>query len=227
MLNFQGDNMFEIEDYRNWITSNKKQDGNFYDITYANNCVTSLRTLFIKLNINDINGKSSLLEVENYDEVISICNCFENRTEFIKLNKDKHYRFSNAIRFLKKYLLSKEDCRDNPLTTIVDDIKEGKKKFFYTTKYERSNALRQKAIEIHGQKCCACGFDFGEKYGELGKNYIEVHHIKPLHSLTEEVIIDPKTDLICVCSNCHRMIHKRKNKILSIDELRNIIKQTD
>ena len=52
-----------------------------------------------------------------------------------------------------------------------------------------------------------CGFDFEEKYGELGKGYIEVHHIKPLSEIDEEVVVNPETDLICVCSNCHRKIH--------------------
>ena len=39
-----------------------------------------------------------------------------------------------------------------------------------------------------------CGFDFGQKYGELGKGYIEVHHIKPLATLEQEVVINPETD---------------------------------
>lgn len=100
---------------------------------------------------------------------------------------------------------------------------EGRKTVYYTTKYERSAKNREAAIQIHGTKCMICGFDFEEKYGELGKNYIEVHHIKPLSELDEEVVVNPETDLICVCSNCHRMLHRFKSYIISVEELRQIV----
>lgn len=83
------------------------------------------------------------------------------------------------------------------------------------------------AIRIHGTKCMICGFDFEEKYGELGKGYIEVHHIKPLANLDEEVVINPETDLIGVCSNCHKMLHRFKNYIISVDELKQIVEDNE
>lgn len=97
---------------------------------------------------------------------------------------------------------------------------EGKRTVYYTTKYERSSKNREAAIRIHGTKCMICGFDFGQKYGELGKGYIEVHHIKPLATLEQEVVINPETDLICVCANCHRMLHRFKNYIVTVEELK-------
>ncbi len=104
---------------------------------------------------------------------------------------------------------------------------EGRRISYYTTKYERSLQNRESAIHIHGTKCMICGFDFEKKYGELGKGYIEVHHIKPLSKLDEEVIINPETDLICVCANCHRMLHRFKSYIVSVDELRQIVKDNN
>ena len=100
---------------------------------------------------------------------------------------------------------------------------EGKRTVYYTTKYERSSKNREAAIRIHGTKCMICGFDFGQKYGELGKGYIEVHHIKPLATLEKEVVINPETDLICVCANCHRMLHRFKNYIVTVEELKYIV----
>lgn len=47
--------------------------------------------------------------------------------------------------------------------------------------------------------------------------------LKPLSSLDEEVEIDPQNDLVCLCSNCHRMIHRRCDSILSVSELRMLI----
>lgn len=97
------------------------------------------------------------------------------------------------------------------------------KKMYYSTRYERSSNNRRLAIKYHGCKCMACGFDFEETYGEIGKNFIEVHHIKPLYSKDEEVEVDPKTDLICLCPNCHRMVHRYKNSILTLEELKGCI----
>ena len=69
----------------------------------------------------------------------------------------------------------------------------------------------------------ACGFDFGEKYGELGKDYIEVHHVKPLFMGDDEQLINPETDLVCLCSNCHRMIHRKRNDVITMDDLIQLI----
>lgn len=100
---------------------------------------------------------------------------------------------------------------------------EGQKLEIYSTKYERNSKLRQKAIEIHGTECQACGFSFEKVYGELGAEYIEVHHIKPISEGPREV--NPQTDLVCLCSNCHRMIHRKRNDVLSIEKLKDIIRE--
>ncbi|MEL7597738.1 MAG: HNH endonuclease, partial [Clostridiaceae bacterium] len=114
---------------------------------------------------------------------------------------------------------------DDELTSVViekGDV-EGAKITYFTTKYERSVKNRLEAINIHGTKCRVCGFNFESVYGELGKGFIEVHHIKPLYDLEEEVYINPLTDLVCLCSNCHRMIHRKKDGIFSVKELRELI----
>lgn len=103
---------------------------------------------------------------------------------------------------------------------------EGKMVVFFTSKYERNAKNRREAIKIHGLRCKVCGFDFQEMYGDLGKDFIEIHHIKPLASLEgESVMINPETDLRPVCSNCHRMIHRRTGKVYSIEELKAIVKE--
>jgi len=107
-------------------------------------------------------------------------------------------------------------------TTIT---KEGRKILYYTTRYERNPKNREIAIKINGTKCMACGFDFEKTYGVRGRNFIEVHHIKPLFSNDAEVEINPETDLICVCSNCHRMIHRSKNEVLSLERLKDILEK--
>lgn len=103
-------------------------------------------------------------------------------------------------------------------------VLEGKEHYYYGKRYEREASNRKRAIEIHGVSCSVCDFNFEEVYGERGKDFIEVHHLKPLSTLDEPVIVNPKTDLIPVCSNCHRMIHRKTERILSPDELRQLIR---
>ena len=128
------------------------------------------------------------------------------------------------VEFIGLDLLNDESI--NPLETIeIENRVEGKRKKIYTTKYERSYKNREKAIKIHGTRCMVCDFDFEEAYGELGKDFIEVHHTKPLYSLEEEIEINPEEDLVCLCSNCHRMIHRRRDKILTVEELKEIMEE--
>jgi 5-methylcytosine-specific restriction protein A len=79
-------------------------------------------------------------------------------------------------------------------------------------RYERDPKLvreKRKAAAAAGTLACeVCGFDFEKAYGELGAGYVEVHHKKPVHTLT----FGTKTnleDLALLCANCHRMAHRR------------------
>jgi 5-methylcytosine-specific restriction protein A len=62
--------------------------------------------------------------------------------------------------------------------------------------------------------CEACGFDFETRYGDVGHGFIECHHLVALSSTSGERTTKLE-DLALVCSNCHRMIH-RKQPWLSI-----------
>lgn len=123
-----------------------------------------------------------------------------------------------------EYLLHIYNSFGNKLYVPIQNQKEGKVQSIQITKYERDARNRIAAIQIHGLKCQVCGFDFGKTYGALGEGFIEVHHKKPLHNLNgEEIKINPKTDLACLCSNCHRMIHRQADKVLSIVELKQLL----
>lgn len=95
---------------------------------------------------------------------------------------------------------------------------EGKKILSQHIRYERNPQNRKKAILLQGHVCRICGFDFDKVYGkELADAYIEVHHI---HQLSEgQQNVDPSKDLITVCANCHRMLHRRKHNNISVSEL--------
>ncbi|MCD2500182.1 HNH endonuclease [Clostridium sp. NSJ-145] len=69
--------------------------------------------------------------------------------------------------------------------------------------------------------CEVCGFDYESVYGEIGKDYIEGHHIKPVSELEENEVTKVE-DIVLVCANCHRMLH-RKRPWLSKEKLKLLI----
>lgn len=74
-------------------------------------------------------------------------------------------------------------------------------------RYERSADARARCLAHHGYKCSVCSFDFAAIYGAIGKGYIHVHHVVPIADIGKEYEINPITDLVPVCPNCHAMIH--------------------
>ena len=78
---------------------------------------------------------------------------------------------------------------------------------------DRDPKLRRRKIDnvkAYGGRvaCEVCGFDFEDVYGERGRDYIEVHHVVPLH--VSGATTTKLSDLALVCANCHRMIHRGK-----------------
>lgn len=49
------------------------------------------------------------------------------------------------------------------------------------------------------------------------------HYKRPLYLNATEIYIDPKKDLVPLCSNCHRMIHRDKFNILPVEDLKQIV----
>src|SRR5215510_687494 len=72
---------------------------------------------------------------------------------------------------------------------------------------ERDPIARQRCIELYGYRCSVCKFTLEEVYGEIGREFIHVHHLRPLSGIAEEYEIDPVEDLRPVCPNCHAMLH--------------------
>ena len=103
----------------------------------------------------------------------------------------------------------------NPLDeTLPDEVigdeeyPEGATKTVRVNQYERNPKARAACIRHFGARCKVCGFDFEERYGEIGKDFIHVHHRRPLARLKASYKVNPKTDLVPVCPNCHAMLHK-------------------
>lgn len=102
-------------------------------------------------------------------------------------------------------------------------MSEGELVEMHLTKHERNRDLRKQCIEIHGWKCKACGLDFKKKYGEIGLDYIEVHHLFPISQTDGKHKVDPATELVPLCANCHAMIHRLKGEEMTVEKLQSYI----
>ena len=87
---------------------------------------------------------------------------------------------------------------------------------------KRNRLIRNQCAERDHYTCQVCGFNFEKKYGERGKEFIEIHHLKPISSYDgeHEIKLD---DLVALCSNCHSMIHYG-GQLLKVEELKMLIK---
>ena len=88
---------------------------------------------------------------------------------------------------------------------------------------ERNPRNRLLCIRIHGERCFACGTEPRMTYGDAG-SIIEVHHLEPLALLMEPRPYDPRTDLVPLCPNCHRMVHTKRPIPLTMDDLKAILR---
>lgn len=119
------------------------------------------------------------------------------------------------------------NLHDAPAVPDLDDLPdsaaEGRSRIRLHYSRERDPRLRHRkkvrVIASTGRLACEiCGFDFAERYGDLGNEFCEVHHLRPLAEVdrSTRTHID---DLAIVCSNCHRMIH-RDGGCRSLDDVR-------
>jgi 5-methylcytosine-specific restriction enzyme A len=109
-------------------------------------------------------------------------------------------------------------------TEYLEKLIEGAKKTIIVNAYERHPQAKKKCVQHHGVSCCICDFNFENTYGILGKDFIHVHHLKPISTIGKSYEIDPIIDLRPVCPNCHAMLHQKK-EVLSIEELKMMLKK--
>jgi 5-methylcytosine-specific restriction protein A len=129
------------------------------------------------------------------------------------LIRELHTKYSKIYSSIEDAVVDEEEETSFP---------EGKELYRLHRSKERNVTLvkiaKAKYLEINkGLSCQVCDFSFEENFGELGKGFIEAHHVFPISKLTEETATKIE-DLAFVCSNCHRMLHRRR-PWLGIEEL--------
>ncbi len=160
---------------------------------------------------------------------------------FYRKSKSEHpgagFRYEGPFEYVShkgrhptRFTLRRASTFEGVVASDLDSLRaeeeyfEGNKQQRFVNYYERNPKLRAAAVEHHGVTCEVCGFNFEEAYGERGKDYIEVHHLRPVSSLGSETKVNPKSDMTVLCSNCHRMVHRRKDHVLTPEELRKLLR---
>jgi len=105
--------------------------------------------------------------------------------------------------------------------TAEDSYPEGKESYRIHRSKERSTeavriAKEKGLLQDEKLKCCVCNFSFIDNYGPLGSGFIEAHHTLPVSSMKDGHKTKPE-ELVLVCSNCHRMLHRHRPLISAKD----------
>ena len=90
--------------------------------------------------------------------------------------------------------------------------------------YERDPAARAACLAKYGYACSVCGVVLEDKYGQIAREFIHVHHVKPIAKIGKSYEVDPIEDLRPVCPNCHAVLH-REDPPLSIEAVRKLLRR--
>lgn len=158
-----------------------------------------------------------------FNEAKDVMNKLCQDTEFIehcKSSNKVHITAMNAYSDFMRYydIIKGKSTRTHG--TAVEEAEEGEAYKCHTKEYRRNKKLRDSVAKEREYKCEICGFNFHDFYGSIGDGFIEVHHINPVSANKRKT---KREDLLCVCSNCHSMLHN-SSKLLEKEELMLMIK---
>lgn len=144
------------------------------------------------------------------------------RARFLE-EDNKYSRLHDSLTFTLCLLLPLFTQEESTLDESLDPNpeEEGELSRIEINKYERSKVNRALCLRHHGFTCANCRLSMDHVYGPLGSKVIHVHHIQPVSQMGTPRILDPITDLVPLCPNCHTIIHKR-NPPLTLQELSEI-----
>lgn len=141
----------------------------------------------------------------------------------------KYFVLSRRYNLIEEKEISIGSILENldTMEEVIEEFPEGKKKYKVHSRAERNprviEAAKKRFKQENGKVYCeACGFDFEKVYGEIGQDYIEGHHIKPVSEMKAGETTSVN-DIVLLCSNCHKMVHRRR-PWLSHQDIKEILK---
>ena len=123
---------------------------------------------------------------------------------------DHLYLLIKTIAKLEEDISDDKRGIDSPHSEYSEALRYSREKYFWA----RNRGLAREAKKYYGFRCQICESTYEEIYGDLGKNYIECHHLNPVSERAEEEwtkeIRTNIKDVTILCANCHRIVHSKK-----------------
>ena len=177
------------------------------------------------VGITSFYARFKLLE-EYTDDILSLHHLHEHGYEGIPRSV-RECKDEGLIDFLlHPHQMVNEDVYDVDYPEDDEKLYEGALVTVKANKYERNQKARRECVAKKGYQCLVCGRDFEATYGEIGKNFIHVHHLTPISTIGKEYELNVERDLVPVCPNCHYMLH-RKDPPYTIEELKEILSKVE
>ncbi|ACB95064.1 HNH endonuclease [Beijerinckia indica] len=169
-----------------------------------------------------ISGKISFLKKRPDDQDLKFpIQEYYDDTNYFGIYETESFNVEKALRFIETVVSSLPEFDSG----VSNDIFPENNRILVGEhlRIERKAALARECKKRDRYRCQICNFHFVERYGLLGENFAEAHHKVPLSKLDGEVknCVD---DLVTVCANCHRMLHRLEGKPTDIVKLRRIFK---
>lgn len=222
------DNMdFDERLFYLFIINSKSTSENYYSSKTAENYVGAISELYVMLRIqysieieyNSMKFLDYLVDIKNGNFKFG-GKYIVGRKEannFKSMNELWNGTYSAAIKLFNKYI--EKNIENGSVSEMTVDYIEGNEKVISSTIYERNPISREKCLKLKGFDCSVCGLNFMEEYGDIGLNFIHVHHQRPLHLYKNQEFTNIVEDLFPLCPNCHAMIH-RTDPILSVEKFK-------
>ena len=177
------------------------------------------------VGITSFYARFKLLE-EYTDDILSLHHLHEHGYEGIPRSV-RECKDEGLIDFLlHPHQMVNDDVYDVDYPEDDEKLYEGALVTVKANKFERNQKARRECVAKKGYQCSVCGRDFEATYGEIGKNFIHVHHLTPISTIGKEYELNVDTDLVPVCPNCHYMLH-RKDPPYTIEELKDILSEVE
>lgn len=170
-------------------------------------------------------------------EIIGKLGSTSTSSQLFRVNEEPFLTIGDALEVPNWFSVSMEDVISKPLTgealrkrveellttilllipsedteTVEEDLPtfdvEGAVRSGVFNSFERSARNRRICITIFGYECKICGVDLENRYGAIAANFIHVHHITPVSQMGGPREVNPLTELIPVCPNCHYVMHR-------------------
>ncbi len=177
---------------------------------------------FERFGYAEYNSNSGQIRITN--EGKNHLNKNQDILKYLLINDFSYIDLTENLKLVEK------NKNEKKIETFDENIimQEGTKKLTEVAVFERSSTLRNYAISHFSKNgrvsCNCCNFNFEDFYGvQFGKGFIEIHHNKPIFKYEDEdieiILKKAIKNLIPVCSNCHRMIHRSWKKPIEIQIL--------